>query len=94
MAALIVDRRGKIIAQGINQRKSHPLQAKFSNHPESIYLHAEIAALVDARSENLTGATMYVARVLKDGTPALAKPCKGCQKALISFGLKDVIWTL
>lgn len=94
MAALIVNKRGRIIAQGINQRKSHPLQAKFSRFPGWSYLHAEIAALVDARGEDLSDATMYIARVLKDGTPALAKPCKGCQKALIAFGLKDVIWTL
>lgn len=93
MAAIIVDKRGRPMGVGLNKYKTHPLQAKFSRHPESIYLHAEIAALVDAQGQDLSDATMYVARVLKNGMPARAMPCCGCQAALIAFGLKDVIWT-
>lgn len=97
MAALIYDRKGNFIGAGENSLKSHPLAARFSRHPDAIYLHAELAAIAYAihrgRLEDLQGATMYVARVLKDGTPALAKPCSGCVRALAEFGIEKVEWT-
>lgn len=93
MAALIYDGK-RLVGAGINSRKTHPLQSKFSKHPEAICIHAEIAAIADCRRiEDLSGMTMFIARVGHDGEPKLAKPCSGCQKAIIAFNLKDVIWT-
>lgn len=95
MAAVIV--RRNVIAIGYNSLKSHPLAARFGRHDEAIYLHAEVDAIKNAlrfcRPNELAGCSMYVARVLKNGEPALAKPCKGCVRALATFGIEDVYWT-
>lgn len=96
LAALLVHKNVPI-ALGKNQLKSHPLQAKFGMNEHSIYLHAEIDALIkgvkELNSEQLNKSTLYVARVLRDGTTGLAKPCPGCQRALKSFGIERIVWT-
>jgi deoxycytidylate deaminase len=91
LSACIV--KGKrLISIGVNKRKTHPLQWKFSKHEEAIYLHAEIDAIINAK-EDIRGATMYVARVMKNGECGLAKPCEGCQRAIQFFGIKKVYYT-
>lgn len=93
MAAILKCWNG--ITTGRNSRKTHPLMAKFGRNSKSICLHAEIDAIRNAIRRGLDpeGATMYVARVTRDGKPALAKPCEGCQRAIVAFGIKDVQWT-
>lgn len=98
MAAVIVDRRGVVISYGMNSRKSDPMAAKYGRHPDAVYPHAELAAIKRALTvigvEDLADCTLFVARVLKNGTEALAKPCCGCQRAINEFGIKNVIWTI
>jgi deoxycytidylate deaminase len=88
----VIYRRRRLISIGQNSRRSHPLQARYGRNPASICIHAEIAALANAR-ESVAGAVMFVARVFRDGKPALAQPCSGCQRAIAAFGLSDVEWT-
>ena len=83
---------------GFNKYEVHPLQVKYGRNPQSIHLHAEIDAIVNALSNGetpltLKGASMFVARVFRSGRPALAKPCPGCWVALAAFGINDVEWT-
>lgn len=80
---------------GMNSYKTHPLAKKFGRNDKSICLHAEIDAIVSCirKGDDPEGGTLFVARVLKNGKAALAKPCEGCQKAIIHFGIKDVEWT-
>lgn len=96
LASCIV-KKNKIISFGHNKNKTHPLQNKFTKHPEAIYLHAEIDAIKNALKrvsvEELVGSTLYIARTKKDGSEGLAKPCKGCTQAIESFGIKEVIYT-
>lgn len=96
MAALIY-RRNSYISCGWNSYKSHPMAAKYGRHADAIYLHAEVAAILDAirrgREQELRGAIIYIARVLKNGQPALAKPCGGCMGAISELGIENVIWT-
>lgn len=40
------------------------------------------------------GAVIYIARVLKDGNPALARPCKKCQNVLRAHGIKKAYFTI
>lgn len=94
MASILTD--GKNTYYGWNRWKTHPLQKKFQSNSEALYLHCEIDALRNAVREGVkdfSNYTLYCARVLYDGTPALAKPCPGCQRALIHFGIKDCIFT-
>ena len=95
MAAVMTDVNDRVLAIGHNQRKTHPLQAKFSRRPGCSFIHAEIDAIVRSirKINHLKGCSLYVARVKADNTPALAKPCFGCQQAIIAFDISNVYWT-
>ena len=103
MAAAIV-RRNRIISIGMNNlNKSHPLAAKFAKSKEAIFPHAEISAIKNALREidvdDLLKTEMYVCRVKKPKprskiwVPGLAKPCEGCRRAILEFGIKRVLYT-
>ncbi len=102
IAAAIVY-KNEIISIGSNRCKSHPLQAKFSRHHLAIHIHAEIDAIARAvkriDAKRLSQSTLYVARVKMEHTGGnwmwgLAKPCSGCTRAIASFDIKNVVWTL
>lgn len=82
----------RVLAVGVNTRRAHP--SVCSDPKAQSAFHAEIMALralrTDVRMDKLT---IYSARVLKDGTPALAKPCTRCQAVLEYEGLTDIYWT-
>jgi deoxycytidylate deaminase len=40
------------------------------------------------------GSDIYVARVLRDGTVATARPCPKCQKAMRNRGINRVFYTI
>ena len=40
------------------------------------------------------GSVVYVARVMRSGELAMARPCKDCEKALKSRGVKRVYYTI
>lgn len=96
MAAIIVKRK-KVLGRGLNSRRSHPLQKLFSKSDVKIALHAEISAIIDAlrnnEEEELKGATIFVARVLKNGSRAIAKPCIICERAIKAYGITATYWT-
>jgi tRNA(Arg) A34 adenosine deaminase TadA len=93
-AALYLGNR--LISIGVNQLKTHPLQARFGANQQAIYLHAEIHAITNALKrislETLADTTLYVAG-LRNGKPRLSKPCTGCTRALQHFNIHDVHWT-
>lgn len=55
----------------------------------------EASAHAEARSLRKAGfgATLWVARVLKDGSWAMAKPCKNCETLIRNKGVKKVYYT-
>lgn len=93
--------KNKIIAYGTNELKSHPMAARFSKHPEAIYLHAEVSAIRNALSRYdpkiIAKSTLYVARAKQtsdgDFVYGMAKPCSGCSSAISFFGIKTVYYT-
>jgi len=90
-----ITKKNDIIGVGKNQMKTHPFQAKFSRNPDSIYLHAETAALLDAINNGIdpTGGVMHVIRRLKNNTLGLARPCNGCMKALDAYGINKIVYS-
>ena len=92
-----IEKNGRTISVGYNRRKTHPLAKKFGKNSEAIFLHAEVDAIVKAiqiyGADGLRGSTLRVARVLKDGSAALARPCEGCQRAIVAFEIGEVEWT-
>lgn len=96
LKATLYDKKGKILSIGTNSYlKSHPLQAEFSEkhgRPEAIFLHAEIAALTKCKDWSKIH-SIHIERYDKQGNPRLAKPCKICQSALDTIGVKKITYT-
>lgn len=92
--------KNNILSFGFNKRKSHPFQAKFGKNEECIFLHAEIDAIKNALKctsvEDLQRSTLYIYRSKKVNgveTNGLAKPCVGCMRAIVSFNIKNVVYS-
>lgn len=89
MGAVLYTRKG-VIGEGINDmKKTHPaMQGK-----PWPFLHAEVAACLDAGLRRTAGASLYVARILRNGAPALAKPCPFCARFLHKAGVTHIHWS-
>lgn len=99
-AALVY--KGKVCAYGVNTMKSNPFQKKYGMNEHSIYPHAEIAAIKNCLRnfdvESLRHMTLLVCRVkwhedVGMWGMGLARPCKGCQAAIVEFGIKKVFYS-
>lgn len=100
-AALVIKR--DVISVGINVLRSHPVQKKFGKNDASIYLHAEINAIVNGLNhvdrDDLRRASLYVYRVKKDTNDpkrrhwidGMSCPCEGCMSAIDAFKIRRVI---
>lgn len=91
-----VVRGNYLISTGWNQKKSHPMQARYNVHRNlecSNYIHAEIHALVRSGREDLEDATIYVYRSDKSGDEANCKPCAACTRAIYDAGITRVYYT-
>lgn len=75
--------RGKSVLWGHNSLVTHPRQAAFARNEFSIYLHAEIAAMIKAEWQ---ADALVVVRLRADGSWGCAKPCDGCVRALTNVG--------
>lgn len=95
LKATCYDKKGKVISTAANNyRKSHPIQAFFAKqagNPEAVFLHAEVAALLKCGVKKPY--RIHVERYLKDGSPALAMPCKSCEKAIKAWKVSEVTYT-
>lgn len=95
-AAAIVHKK-RVVSTGTNRKKTHPLMLEYGRNDKSIFLHAEIDAIVKAINmhgvEFLKDCSLYVLRISKDEKLMPSKPCKGCQRAIKAFGIKNVYYT-
>lgn len=89
--------KNRIISIGTNKLKSHPMMAEFSGHPEKIWLHAEIDAIIKAINivgvDFLKNCDLKVVRLDIYDRLALSKPCEICRKAIEHFNIKSVEWS-
>jgi len=102
LAAAVVY-KNQVITVGINRKKSHPFQARYSKNEDAIYLHAETdtirAALRCLSEKQLTKSTLYICRIKHENGPGspiiwgLSKPCIGCQRAIATFDIKNVVYS-
>ena len=101
--AAAVTIKNDIISLGHCQRRTHPFQARYCKNPEAIYLHAETNAISNALNHvskrELRDATLYIRRMKlpnkdsKDFVDGNCKPCVGCMRAIIAFGIKKVVYS-
>ena len=103
IGAAVMDSTGWICGYGHNQRRTHPRQyeankrvGKQITHP---CIHAEIDALLVAQSDPsiVLGfhklATIYVARLDRNGRLANCRPCAACHSEIVRAGIKRVVFT-
>lgn len=90
----IIRKAGHTISVGINYGVNDPKYLDDEVAVDHAAVHAEVAALNACRKVDLRGASIYVARVLKNGEPRMSKPCENCQKALKERGVKKVYYTI
>ena len=85
---------GRLLAVGHNSyTKTHPVQAHYARlagQHQKVYLHAEIDALVKAKSQVHK---LAIVRYGKRGETRLAKPCPVCELAINNFRVKLVEYT-
>jgi deoxycytidylate deaminase len=82
--------KNSIVAVGTNSYKTHPLMAERTAWP---FLHAEQHAIIRAGVDNCEGLDLYIARVLKNNTLALSKPCGVCAELIRDVGIKRTFYS-
>lgn len=85
MAAMVV-KSGRVLSISTNYNKRSR-----STPPNRWSTHAEIRALRSA--SETSGATLYVARLSKNGNIACARPCAWCMEHIITAKISKVVYT-
>ena len=104
LGAVAVYKNKFILAKAHNTHKTNPTQFYYNRYriknkvdilSKPARAHAEIQLYRKIRFLNVPfkDVTVYIYRELKDGSLAIAKPCSGCEKALLSLGIRVVCWT-
>lgn len=90
----------RILSTASNSEKTHTLQMRYNsfrgiyNYPHKV--HAEtrcLAPLIGKPDIDFSKIKLYIYRELKNGTPALARPCKACTQLIKDLGIKNVFYT-
>jgi len=86
---------GSVINTSANKNRLVSFGSRFcKDHDGVATLHAELGAILGIDRNITEGATLYVARVGKDGGFRLSKPCSMCTAAMKHVGVKRVYWTI
>ena len=105
LGAVATFRDKYVIARAHNTYKTNPTQFHYNHFRMSnkgdiltkpARAHCEIQLYRQLRFLNVDpkDIIVYIYRELKDGTMALAKPCVGCKKCLVTdFGIRTICWT-
>ena len=85
---------GSILSIGFNDTSINSFVRHYATAPHT-NLHAEVDAILQARRKSdLNGCKIYVARVRRDNSVALARPCNMCQNVLARYGIRTAIYTI
>jgi deoxycytidylate deaminase len=99
VAAVVTDKRGRVLSIGVNSyKKTNPMMKTYAiraGNPAACFLHAEVAALVSlSHNDRQKAYKISIARALKNNQTGLAAPCPICQLALKDAGIKVVEYTM
>lgn len=89
-----------ILSVASNTEKTHPLQRKYNRFRNfdvdgsPARMHSEIRALIPIINEHISwkDVELYVYRVLKNGYPAISKPCPTCMKLINDLGIRTIFY--
>lgn len=84
----VLIKNGQVIAAGTNIR----LQVASDTNWRRASLHAEEYVLSVAGT-GAVGATLYVARINRQGDPSLSLPCERCRRKIIRAKIRRVVTT-
>lgn len=94
-------RHGAVLVKGsvrnVSSNKDNycSFAARFQKqHDGKTTLHAELGAILGVDRSITEGATVYVARISKEGDYKISKPCQMCHEALKHVGVKKVVYTI
>ena len=87
-AAIFDGARLKITA--VNSYKQSTRLIPYTPWPN---LHAESCAILRLGYDECAGNTLYVCRILKNGSLTESRPCKVCQRLISLSGLRNVYYT-
>lgn len=85
-------RKGKILATGINQIKTHPRTLEFGYH-SICGLHSELDAALKLGMTDCSSHTLINIRIDGKGQLNMSKPCQFCQKLIKQLNFKNVYFT-
>lgn len=88
----VVVKSGRVLGMGYNKHRNSPSVIMEGRHRLDCGYHAEAVAIKEA-GEKARGATIFVARINRNGSDLLSKPCENCQKLIEESGIKNVIFT-
>jgi deoxycytidylate deaminase len=92
-AALV--RGNRLLSTGTNSYKTDPTMLRYySRVADWTGLHAEMAAIKGLRPEQIEGSTIFIFRLLRDGTQGLARPCQACCRYLADWGVRRAYFSL
>ncbi len=93
--AAVVVKAGRVLSIGRNRNKTHPESILVEEGQQiTKTIHAELDAISRVKNKDqLRGATIYVARLGRNGHPGMSCPCKMCQQLINKHGLKRAVFT-
>lgn len=92
----VLAKKNRVISTGYNDMsKTHTLMQKYNRDKSwTPGLHAEVDACIGQSPLDMSYADLYVVRILKNGSIAMAKPCKICHSFLTAVGIRRVFYSL
>jgi deoxycytidylate deaminase len=87
----VIVKSGRVLAVGVNRWRNKNIQVTEPEYNPNLTYHAEVDAL--HRFADVTGATIYIARVGKNNEPKFSRPCSRCLVALKEAGIKKIVYT-
>ena len=89
----VIVKNGRVLALGVNKQKNADINTPDAvDAPEYFTVHAEADAI--NRCANTEGATIYIARINKNGEERFSRPCDNCAETIRKAGIRTVIYTL
>jgi deoxycytidylate deaminase len=98
--ATFILKKNRIQKIGLNSFKTHPANLRYNYFGKEgkdirtmVGIHSELSAILKYGKEDCSDCVFLNVRIDKNGTPTMAKPCRGCQDLLIQVGFKKVYYT-
>lgn len=87
-------RKKKIVGFGYNRSyDTHPIAHKYGYRFDCIHSELDCILSFNHPVRELHKCVLVNLRFLRNGTLAMSKPCQCCQKMIVGFGIKSVIYT-